>query len=334
MAERDLYAELGLKKGASKDEIKKAYRKLARELHPDRNPNNPKAEERFKRVAYANDVLSDDKKRSLYDEFGEMGLREGFDAEAVRNMRNARSRGPGPGVGGGFPSGFEELFMGGRGGRRQGFGGTLEDLFGGNIDELFGRGGFGGRTTDPRAAQKAADQESEISVSFEEAMHGVEKELSIHEGSDTRTIRVRIPAGVTDGGKVRLRGQGVRIPGGEPGDLVLTVRVAEHKLFEREGDDLYLELPVTLMEAWKGASVKVPTLDGEVALKLPPRVQSGAKLRLKGKGAAKRDGGKGDLLVRVQIRLPDGHDHAAIEKALAEVEGQYLQSPRAHLKNK
>jgi curved DNA-binding protein len=334
MAERDLYAELGLKKGASKDEIKKAYRKLARELHPDRNPNNPKAEERFKRVAYANDVLSDDKKRALYDEFGEVGLREGFDAEGVRAMRNARARGPGPGGGGaGFPPGFEEMFMGGNRGRRSGFGGTLEDLFGGNIDELFGRSGFGGRTTDPRQAQKAPDQESEISVSFDEAIQGVERELSIREGTETRTIRVRIPAGVVDGGKLRLRGQGARVPGGEPGDLVLTVRVGEHKLFERDGDDLHLNIPVTLMEAWKGASIKVPTLDGEVALKLPPRVQSGAKLRLKGKGVAKRDGSRGDLMVHVQIRLPDGHDHAAIEKALAEVESQELDNPRAHLKN-
>jgi curved DNA-binding protein len=338
MAERDLYAELGLKKGASKDDIKKAYRKLARELHPDRNPNNPKAEERFKRVAFANDVLSDDRKRGLYDEFGEIGLREGFDAEAVRSMRNQRSRpGPGGGAGpGGFPSGFEEMFMGGNRGRRAGFGGTLEDLFGGNIDELFGRGGFGGRaSTDGRAPpQKAADQESEISVSFDEAMQGVEKELSIREGSDTRSIRVRIPAGVTDGGKVRLRGQGARVPGGEAGDLVLTVRVGEHKLFERDGDDLHLQLPVTLMEAWKGASIKVPTLEGEVALKLPPRVQSGAKLRLKGKGVAKRGGGHGDLLVHVHLRLPDGHDHAAIEKALADIEQQYIENPRAHLKNR
>src|ERR1700712_5310596 len=123
MAERDLYAELGLKRGATKEELKKAYRKLARELHPDRNPNNPKAEERFKRVAFANDVLSDERKRILYDEFGEVGLREGFDAEAARAMR--RPRGPGGGQGG---FGFEEMFAGAQRGRRAGFGGTLEDL--------------------------------------------------------------------------------------------------------------------------------------------------------------------------------------------------------------
>jgi len=141
MADRDLYADLGLKKGASKEEIKKAYRKLARELHPDRNPNNPKAEERFKQVAFASDVLSDDRKRALYDEFGEVGLRDGFDVEMARGMR---SRGR-PGQGG---FGFEEIFHQGNPqarGRRSGFGSTLEDLFGGGIDELFGKGGFTSR---------------------------------------------------------------------------------------------------------------------------------------------------------------------------------------------
>jgi curved DNA-binding protein len=333
MAERDLYAELGLKKGASKDEIKKAYRKLARELHPDRNPNNAKAEERFKRVSYANDVLSDEKKRGLYDEFGEVGLREGFDAEAARAMRN-RARGVGGGPGG---FGFEEIFAGaqrGAGGRRSGFGGTLEDLFGGGIDELFGRGapaaGFGGRAT---TGNKVPDQESEITVSFDEGFHGVERELTVTEGANTRTIRVRIPAGVESGGKVRLRGQGAQAGTPVAGDIVLTVHVGEHKLFKRDGQDLHLDVPVTIGEAWNGASVKVPTPDGEVSLKLPARVQSGGKLRLKGKGMPKRGGGRGDLFAHVQVRLPDGHDHARIEKAISELESQYADDVRAALKS-
>jgi DnaJ-class molecular chaperone len=331
MAERDLYAELGLKRGASKEEIKKAYRKLARELHPDRNPNNPKAEERFKKVAYANDVLSDERKRSLYDEFGEVGLREGFDAEAMRAMRQR-----GRGVGGpGF--GFEEIFnpgMGGRGARRSGFGSTLEDLFGGGIDELFGRGGFGGRPGPMPGATtaKAPDQESEIEVGFSEALGGVEKELTIREAARERTIRVRIPAGVTDGGKVRLRGQGAHAPGLEPGDLVLTVKVGEHPLFRREGDDLHLTLPVTIGEAWKGTSIKLPTPYGEVSLKIPPRVQSDSKLRLKGRGVPKRDGSKGDLYVRVSIRLPTTHDHASVDHAVGELEKLYGEDVRAGLK--
>jgi curved DNA-binding protein len=333
MAERDLYAELGLKKGATKDEIKKAYRKLARELHPDRNPNNAKAEERFKRVSYANDVLSDDKKRGLYDEFGEVGLREGFDADAARAMRS-RARGVGGPGGAGFN--FEEMFAGAQRGanRRSGFGGTLEDLFGGGIDELFGRGGgpaagFGGRAT---TNAKAADQESEVTVSFEEAFAGVERELTISEGAASRSIRVRIPAGVEDGGKVRLRGQGAQAGTSAAGDIVLTVRVGESKLFRRDGQDLHLDVPVTLGEAWSGASVKVPTPDGEVSLKLPARVQSGGKLRLKGKGMPKRGGGRGDLLAHVQIRLPDGHDHARIEKAISDLESQYTSDVRAAFK--
>jgi curved DNA-binding protein len=327
MAERDLYAELGVKKGASKDEIKKAYRKLARELHPDRNPNNPKAEERFKRVAYANDVLSDDRKRGLYDEFGEVGLRDGFDAEAARAMKNARGRGFS-----GF--GFDEVFGGApRGGRRSGFGGTLEDLFGGNIDELFthvgGAGGFrGGKTP----TGKIPDQESQITISFEESLSGVEKELQVQDGGERRTIKVRIPAGVSDGGKVRLRGQGARRPGMEPGDLVLQVNVAAHDLFRRDGADLHVDLPVTLSEAWKGATIKLPTAEGEVSLKIPPRTQGGARLRLKGKGAPKREGGHGDLMVHVQLRLPDGTDHAAIAQALESLDALYAGNVRAKLK--
>jgi len=331
MAERDLYAELGLKRGASKEEIKKAYRKLARELHPDRNPNNPKAEERFKKVAYANDVLSDDRKRSLYEEFGEVGLREGFDADAMRAMRQRGRPVGGPGFG------FEEIFnpgMGGRGGRRSGFGSTLEDLFGGGIDELFGRGGFAGRPggVPGAATAKAPDQESEIEVGFSEALGGVEKELTIREAARERTIRVRIPAGVTDGGKVRLRGQGAHAPGLEPGDLVLTIKVGEHPLFRREGDDLHLTLPVTVGEAWKGTSIKLPTPYGEVSLKIPPRVQSDSKLRLKGRGVPKRDGTKGDLYVRVSIRLPTTHDHASVDHAVSELEKLYGEDVRAGLK--
>jgi curved DNA-binding protein len=334
MAERDLYVDLGVRKGATKEEIKRAYRKLARELHPDRNPNNPKAEERFKRIAYANDVLSDERKRALYDEFGEVGLREGFDAASARAVRSRGRPGGGPQA-----FGFEEIFSQGNQarGRRSGFGSTLEDLFGGGIDELFGRGGpgFAGRVAQPGTegvTGRPADQESELEVSFMDAMRGVEKELTIREGHRERSIRVRIPAGVSDGGKVRLRGQGAHAPGLEPGDLVLTVRVGEHPLFRRDGDDIHLTLPITIGEAWKGASIKVPTPQGEVSLKIPARVQGGGKLRLKGKGVPRRDGSRGDLIVHVQIRLPGGHDHARIDRAIQELEGEYVEDVRAGLK--
>jgi curved DNA-binding protein len=131
---------------------------------------------------------------------------------------------------------------------------------------------------------------------------------------------------------VRLRGQGAQVPGLEPGDLVLSVRVQEHPLFRREEDDVHLMLPITIGEAWRGASIKVPTPQGEVSLRIPARVQSGGKLRLKGKGAPKREGGHGDLIVHLQIRLPTGHDHARIDKAVQELEGEYTEDVRAALK--
>lgn len=215
-------------------------------------------------------------------------------------------------------------------GRRNGFGGTLEDLFGGGIDELFGRGGFNGRASP--GGQKAPDQESEIRISFDESLKGVEKELTVREEGRERVIRARIPAGVPDGGKLRLRGQGMHIPGVQPGDLVLTVRVAEHPLFRREEFDLHLDLPITVGEAWRGASVKVPTPEGEVSIKIPARVQSGGKLRLKGKGIAKRDGVRGDMFVHIQIRLPAGEDHAAVAAAVEELEKHYVTDVRAALR--
>lgn len=322
MTGSDLYSELGLSKGASKDDIKRAYRALAKELHPDRNPDDARAEERFKRVAYAHDVLTDDKKRSLYDEFGEVGLKEGFDAERARGFGGA-----GPGAGG-F-SGFEDILRGvGRANtRRGGFGSSVEDLFGGGgIEDL-----FSGMGRQARPA-KGADHQSEIRISFEEAIQGVEKELSVRDGADTRTLRVRIPAGVRDGGKVRLRGQGGRSGVGAAGDLVLTVHVDEHAFYRRDGDDLHLDLPVTLSEAWKGASLSVPTPSGNVSLRVPARVQSGAKLRLRGKGVAGRKGNAGDLFVHIQIRLPDGADEERVAEALEALEGEYDPGLRAHLR--
>jgi curved DNA-binding protein len=143
---------------------------------------------------------------------------------------------------------------------------------------------------------------------------------------------VRIPAGVSDGGKVRLRGQGAQTPGLDAGDLVLTVRVGEHPLFRREGDDLHITVPVTVAEAWRGASIKLPTPFGEVSLKIPARVQSDAKLRLKGRGVPRRDGTKGDLYVHVSIRLPTSHDHAKIEQAVDALQALYVEDVRAALK--
>jgi curved DNA-binding protein len=273
----DFYGDLGVSKTASADEIKKAFKKLAAELHPDKNQDKPAIEERFKRVNQAYQALRDEKKRALYDEFGEEGLREGFDANQARAFRNRRPMG-----GGGF-GGFESDDLGGAG-----FGDLFGDLFGG-----------GRRNRRPRQAPDAA---SEITIEFVSAVRGAELELGV---SGNRTVKVRIPAGADDGDKVRVKGAGSQGgPGVLAGDLVLTLRVKPHPFFERDGLDLTLALPINAAEAYLGAKIEVPTTDGFVSLKVPAGAQSGQLLRLRGKGIARGDK-VGDLFVRFLIRLPE-----------------------------
>ncbi|MFO0664870.1 MAG: J domain-containing protein [Polyangiaceae bacterium] len=283
---QDLYATLGVAKTADADAIKKAYRKLAKDLHPDKNPGNAKAEARFKQVNQAFQVLSDPKKRAAYDEFGEEGLREGFDADRVRQARQWQQQG-----GGGFGGG--------------GFGGgrvRIEDLFGNGVGadqgpfaDFFGRGG--GR----RGPVPGPDLESEIEIDFAQALRGTVLELRPY----GRTVTVRIPAGAENGSRLRIAGQGAPSPsGGPPGDLFLVVRVKPHAQYRREGDDLHVDVPVTASEAYFGSKVKVPTLDGAVSLKVPPHTQSGATLRVRGKGASRKGREPGDLYVHFLIQLP------------------------------
>jgi curved DNA-binding protein len=297
----DLYAVLGVPKSADADAIKKAYRKLASKLHPDKNPGDAKAEERFKRVNHAYDVLGDEKKRKLYDEFGEEGLREGFDADRVRAYRDWTARqgaggGGGPGrVRGGWreqPVDLEELFgQGAASGNSANFG----DLFG----DLLGR-----TRRAPRGPAKGPDLESEITIDFASAVRGATLELH-PQGAASAAVTVRIPAGAAEGSRVRIAGQGGASPsGGPPGDLVLTIHVTPHPHFRREGDDLHLDLPVTLKEAYHGAKVRVPTVDGSVSLKVPERTQSGSVVRLRGKGVAKKGRPAGDLFVHFMVRIP------------------------------
>ena len=291
MAE-DFYAVLGVAKNAEADAIKKAYRKLARDLHPDKNPGNKDAEARFKKVNRAYEALSDAKKRALYDEFGEDALREGFDAEQARAYKQW-----GGGGGGGHP------FGGGVRGRAHQV--NLEDLFGGQVGgadfgDLFGRAGGARRARGP---VKGEDQEQELTVDFDTAVKGTTLQLR-HPGS-AETVSVRIPPGADDGSRVRIPGQGGRSPNGGPsGDLVLVIHVTPHELFRREGDDLHIDVPIQVSEAIKGGKVKVPTFEGAVVLKVPPGTQSGGVLRVKGRGVERKNRPKGDLYVHFQVHIP------------------------------
>jgi curved DNA-binding protein len=318
---RDLYEILGVPRGASEKEIRKAYRELARKYHPDRNPGNKQAEERFKEASYASDVLLNREKRTLYDEFGEQGLREGFNADAYRayQQRYAHAR-----QGGGFGGfgGLDDLLnqareqSGGAPGGAGNWARSIQDLFGGgDLGDLLGGAA--------RARARKRDVVSDVTIDFIDAVRGAEKELAMKtEGQAPRTVRVRIPAGVKDGGRIRLRGQGV-----DGGDLVLRVHVNAHPFFRREGDDLLLELPVTVGEAFQGARVQVPTPEGSVTLRIPERARGGSRLRLRGKGVRRGDS-VGDLIVQLQIVLPTGE---VASEAVQAMEQAYQEPVRKHL---
>ena len=297
MAE-SFYEVLGVPKTADADTIKKAYRKLAKQLHPDKNPNNKKAEERFKQVNRAFDALGDEKKKKLYDEFGEEGLREGFDADKVRAYKQwSTQQGAGRGGPGTDPFGqgvrLEDLF----GGNARGGGTDVSEIFG----DLFSRG------SRRRGPSKGQDLESQVTVDFASAVRGATVELRREEGA--APVTVRIPAGADEGSRVRIPGQGAPSPnGGAPGDLLLEIHVQPHPQFRREGDDLHLAVPITIAEAYKGAKVKVPTVDGSVSLKVPPKSQSGSVVRLRGKGVAKRGKDAGDLYVHFEVQIPTQDD--------------------------
>ncbi|MBW1600159.1 molecular chaperone DnaJ [Streptomyces sp. JJ38] len=377
--EKDLYKVLGVPKDATEAEIKKAYRKLAREYHPDANKGDARAEERFKEVGEANEVLSDAKSRKEYDE-----------ARALLGSGGFR---PGPGAGGGsFNFDLGDLFGGTQGGGSPGggFGGGLGDVFGG----LFNRGGAGTRTQ-PRRGQ---DVESEVTLSFTEAVDGAtvplrmsssaackacsgtgdkngtprvcptcvgtgqvsrgggggfsltdpcldckgrgliaEDPCEVCRGSgratSSRTMQVRIPAGVSDGQRIRLRGKGAPGERGGPnGDLYVVVHVDAHPVFGRRGDNLTVTVPVTFAEAALGAEISVPTLGGPpVTLKLPAGTPGGRTMRARGKGAVRKDGTRGDLLVTVEVTVPrelGKKAKEALESYRAATEGE---DPRAAL---
>jgi curved DNA-binding protein len=310
----DLYAVLGVPKDAEADTLKKAYRKLAGQLHPDKNPGNDSAEARFKKVNHAYEVLGDAKKRKLYDEFGEEGLREGFDADRVRAYRGWAGRQPQAGnAGRGHYDGQsidpEDLFSGSSGG----FG----DLFGDLV----------GRARRPRGPVKGPDLESEITIDFASAVRGATLELS-PQGQATKPVTVRIPAGATEGSRVRIHGQGAPSSnGGTRGDLVLTVHVTPHAHFRREDDDLHLDLPITIAEAYYGAKVPVPTADAPVTMKVPEGAQSGQTVRLRGKGVARKGRTPGDLYVHFLVQMPKERG-PELDKAVDRIAESQTENPR------
>ncbi|HSP81386.1 MAG TPA: DnaJ C-terminal domain-containing protein [Myxococcaceae bacterium] len=384
----DYYQILGVSRAASAEEIKKAFRKLARKYHPDVNPGDKAAEEKFKQVNAAFEVLSDEKKRRLYDEFGEDAARMGFDeqkAAQYRAYRAAQSAGGGRPFGGGggvdFDLGdlFGDLFG------RAGAGGAGFD-----VGEAFGRGA-GARAAGPTPGE---DISARLTLGFAEALTGTERSIAVqrpgrcqrcqssgHVGTpttcatcggtgrvrrsgllgvssgscptcrgtgraappcpscqatgvveETARLTVKIPAGVHTGSKVRLAGQGAAGPrGGPPGDLYIETQVTEHPLVRREGDDLYMDLPVTVSEAMLGAEVRVPTFQGEVTVKVPEGSQSGRRMRLRGRGAPSLKGGTpGDLYLTLQVKVPE-HPSSEARQAAEELARAYQTDVRGSL---
>jgi len=309
---RDLYEILGVSRSATAEEIKKAFRRLAKKYHPDVNPGNRAAEEKFKEVTAASEVLSDAKRRKLYDEFGADALRTGFDEKKADEYRRWKRQGAPPG---GMPFDFGDFAT-----VNVGDYGAFD--FGSIFGDLFGGGGRVRRRAPFPAAGAAA--EAQIEVSLREAVLGAERDLRV----EGRTLRVRIPPGANDGAQIRLAGQGgAGRHGGPPGDLFLRVKVREHPHVRREGKDLFLDLPVTVPEAVNGAEVRLPTFEGPVSLRVPGGARSGVRLRLRGKGLPDLQGGpRGDLFAVVQIVLPD--ESEALREAVGPLEKLYKGDPR------
>jgi molecular chaperone DnaJ len=376
---KDLYQILGVSKTATQDEIKKAYRKLARKWHPDINPGNKAAEQKFKEISAAYDCIGDEKKRKLYDEFGEEALAAGFDAEKARQYRQWSSTGGGPSE---------------REGEAQDFGRyhSYEDIFGDLFGFGEGEGNFAGTHAGP-----GRDIEYEMAIDMVSALKGFETEIAMQKpiecaacggtGADpavrgtscsacggsgrinvgggpmqftktctackgsgkigkpcascrgmgqvvgTEKIKVSIPRGVKEGSKVRIAGKGEPgRHGGPPGDLFLVVHITPHAFIRREGDDLYMDVPVTVYEAMAGGSITVPTIEGLVNVKIPAQSQSGQLLKLKAKGAVNpKTRQQGDLYIKLVVKVPKTSDRETLE-AIKKLNSFYAEDIRASIR--
>jgi DnaJ-class molecular chaperone len=317
---RDPYSVLGVSKGASAADIKSAFRKLAKKLHPDANKSDPEAASRFAELNAAYEIVGDDDKRKAFD-------RGEIDAEGkprFQGFEGFGGGGPRGGAGGPFggqegefetftwgPEGMQRSSGGRGGGGRGGFEDVLRDMFGGLGGAARARRGGGGQQFEEEeyAPPPGRDVTANTTITLEEAAKGTTRRVQLPTGKE---LEVKVPAGLTDGQTIRLKGQGLAMAGGKAGDVLITVSIAPHHLFERDGNDLRIELPITLYEAVLGGKVRVPTIDGAVELSIPPNTSSGRTFRLKGKGFPAKSGA-GDLMATVRIVLPENSDQALEE---------------------
>ncbi len=323
MAE-DYYQILGVARNASQAEIQKAYRDLARKYHPDMNPDDKSAKKKFQKIQAAFDALNDTKKRELYDRYG-----SSFETMGSGGPHGGASwqgtQGPGAGFGG-----FEDVDFGQFFGER--FGGERVGADFGDLFEQFRRSG-GARRTRGGRQQRGTDLQHDLRITLDTAVNGGTVALAVtHASGKVENLEVKIPPGIEDGKKIRLRGQGeAGAAGGPPGDILLTVRVQPHPWFQRQGNNLTVKVPVTLSEAALGAKVDVPTPKGTVSLQVPAGTSSGTKLRVRGHGVTPKSGSAGDLLAEIQVVLPKHLDESARE-AIRQIGERYPLDPRANLR--
>jgi DnaJ-class molecular chaperone len=313
---RDPYEVLGVPRSASAAAIKSAFRKLAKKHHPDSNKGDPKAAARFAEINTANEILGDEDKRKQFD-------RGEIDAEGKPRFQGFGGGDPRGRAG---PGGFETYTFRSGGGPGTGGGGSFEEI----LNSMFGRGARGGGGSqfefDTGGIGVDLDVNASLTVSLEDSVKGAEKRVRLPTGKE---LNVKIPAGVTAGQQIRLKGQGETAPGHRPGDVLITVNIAPHPFFKVDGSDLRVDLPITLYEAVLGGKVRVPTLGGAVELSLPKNTSSGRTFRLKGKGLPK-SGGNGDLLVTTKIILPDGND-SELEQLMQKWRDGHPYNPRSDL---